>query len=493
MPKDLEREQKSTSPKFIKNLIAIGIPFAFAIFAVFLLLNWMKNGHKLDFNIIRRDKSAAASSNNGASATTSGAVNGTGDVDNKSGLVTTFTPGYGKAASLPGAWPRYRGEKFDGISYENVPLARSWPADGPKALWTIEMGEGYAGPAISNGRVYVLDYDIKIKGDALRCLSLDDGAEIWRRSYQVVVKPNHGMSRTVPAVTDKYVLTIGPMCQTMCVKADTGEFIWGIDLVKNYEAEPPPWYASQCPLIDDDKAIIVPGGKALMIAVDCATGKVLWETPNPKRWSMTHSSVIPITIGNKKVYIYPASGGIIAVDATNGKLLWDYPEWTVKTANVPMPLVVGENRLFFCGGYDAGSMLAKVSTSGLQEIWRKPQDVFGTDQMTPLFYNGFIYGTRHGQEFVCLDLEGNVKWQSGSTNRFGQYGGPYIIADGMIYVMDDAGVLTLLEANSEKYTSLGSFTAFANGKDSWGPLAIAGGRLIARDNTRMTCFDVAQH
>ena len=31
------------------------------------------------------------------------------------------------------------------------------------------------------------------------------------------------------------------------------------------------------------------------------------------------------------------------------------------------------------------------------------------------------------------------------------------------------------------------------GRESWAPLALAGGRLIARDLTRMACLDVARH
>ncbi|MEI7832775.1 MAG: PQQ-binding-like beta-propeller repeat protein [bacterium] len=491
MSKELENKNKMSTSWIKKNLIAIGIPLVFAILASFLLVSWYQKGYAPGFNIFKRDKPASASTN---SSSTNGTPTTAPDTPgaNKSGLITTFTPGSGKPANLPGAWPRFRGEKFDGISYEDTPLLHSWPAEGPKALWTVDMGDGYAGPAILNGRVYVLDYDNVIKADVLRCLSLANGADIWRRSYPIKIPPNHGMSRTVPAVTDKYAVTIGPMCHVMCVKSDSGEFLWGIDMMKVFDAKVPTWYASQCPLIDDDKAILAPGGKALMIAVDCATGDVLWQTPNPKNWELTHNSIIPVTISGKKVYLYCASGGIIAVDAENGKLLWDYPEWTVKTANVPVPIPIGDGRVFFSGGYDAGCMMAKVSLSGITEIWRKPQDVFGTDQMTPILYDGNIYGTRHGQEFVCLDLDGNIKWQSGSTNRFGQFGGPYMVANGMFFVMDDDGILTLLEANPDKYSQLGRFTAFAKGKDSWGPLAIAGGRLIARDLSRMTCFDVAQ-
>ena len=50
--------------------------------------------------------------------------------------------------------------------------------DGPQ-LWSVELGEGYAGPAVWAGRVYVLDYDRLASADALRCLSLADG-KIWR-------------------------------------------------------------------------------------------------------------------------------------------------------------------------------------------------------------------------------------------------------------------------------------------------------------------------
>jgi len=124
----------------------------------------------------------------------------------------------GVPADLPGAWPRFRGANLDAISSDvNVTLARAWPASGPKVLWSIDVGEGYAGAAVLAGRVYVLDYDREKQADVIRCLSLADGKEIWRYSYLVKVKRNHGMSRTVPAVTDKYIVTMGPKCHVTCL------------------------------------------------------------------------------------------------------------------------------------------------------------------------------------------------------------------------------------------------------------------------------------
>ena len=88
---------------------------------------------------------------------------------------------------------------------------------------------------------------------------------------------------------------------------------------------------------------------------------------------------------------------------------------------------------------------------------------------------------------VCLDPSGRRMWRSGSTHRFGI--GPYLVADGMIYVMNDSGLLTLVEASPEGYKQLAQ-SRVLKGHDSWGPLALAGGRLLARDLKPMVCLDV---
>ena len=80
-------------------------------------------------------------------------------------------------------------------------------------------------------------------------------------------------------------------------------------------------------------------------------------------------------------------------------------------------------------------------------------------------------------------------WTSGAGERFGL--GPSMIADGMIYAMNDSGRLTLAEAGPSGYRRLAQ-SQVLEGHDSWGPLALAGGLLIARDLTRMVCLDVAE-
>lgn len=397
----------------------------------------------------------------------------------------------GVASDLPGIWPRFRGGNFDGISRENTKLARKWGPGEPEILWGIDVGEGYAGAAILAGRVYVMDYDAEKRADTLRCLSLSDGKDIWRYSYPVDIKRNHGMSRTVPAVTEKYVVGIGPLCHVICLDSISGNFIWALDLVRDFKATVPEWYTGQCPLIDRDRAIIAIGGDSLMIAVDCGTGNIIWRTPNPNNWKMTHSSIMPMEFNGRRMYIYCASEGVVGVSAENGSILWETTEWKISIATVPSPLIMGDGMIFLSGGYNTGSMMIKLSEiSGeitVETLFRLKPNVFGSTQHTPILYKGYVYGVRPDEQFVCLTPKGELVWTSGATHRFAL--GPFMIADGLIYVMDSSGLLTLAEATSEGYRQLAQVQVL-NGHDSWGPMAIAGGRLILRDLTRMICLDV---
>jgi outer membrane protein assembly factor BamB len=117
--------------------------------------------------------------------------------------------------TIPGSWPRFRGSTFTNINTETIPLRNSWTQTPPRVLWSVDLGEGHAAPVIAHGRVYILDYDEENNADALRCFSLSHGKELWRRWYNVKIKRNHGMSRTIPAVTDSFVVTIGPRCHVM--------------------------------------------------------------------------------------------------------------------------------------------------------------------------------------------------------------------------------------------------------------------------------------
>jgi outer membrane protein assembly factor BamB len=78
-------------------------------------------------------------------------------------------------------------------------------------------------------------------------------------------------------------------------------------------------------------------------------------------------------------------------------------------------------------------------------------------------------------------------WSSGRTDRYGV--GPFMVADGKIFVVDDDGVLSVLKASTTGYTLLARAKVL-DGHDSWAPMALVNGRLLVRDSKRMVCLDV---
>jgi len=401
--------------------------------------------------------------------------------------------GDGQPSGAAGAWPQFRGPARDDISKETG-LLRAWQRGEPRQLWDIEVGEGYAGAAVWKGRVYIMDYDRQNKQDALRCLSLDDGREIWRYAYPMIVKRNHGMSRTVPAVNDSLVVAMGPKCTVVCLDPVSGELRWGLDLVRQYGTAVPQWYAGQCPLIDNGAVILAPGGRnALLLALDGQTGRVLWQTPNPRAWKMTHSSIMPMEFAGQRMYVYCANNGVVGVSATNGAPLWETTDWRISIATVPSPLVLEGGRIFLSGGYNAGSMMLQLKQEGgrivAQTVFRLPPEVFGATQHTPVYYEHYLYGVRPDGCFVCLTPEGKPVWASGVGQKFGL--GSFLLADGLIYALDDAGLLRLIEATSQRYNLLGQAQVL-KGRESWGPMALVDGRLLARDLTHMVCLEVGR-
>ena len=401
--------------------------------------------------------------------------------------------GDGQPADLPGAWPAFRGPNRDNISTEATPLARTWESTGPRELWAIDAGEGYAGAAVLKGRVYLMDYDQEKRQDVLRCLSLADGREIWRFAYPVSVKRNHGMSRAMPAVTEKYVIGVGPKCHVLCLDVASGELRWGMNLVREFGATVPPWYNGQCPLIDNGAVILAAGGSdTLLLAADLETGKVLWQSPNPRGWKMTHSSVMPMEFSGQRCYVYCASGGVVGVSAKDGSILWDTAAWKISIATIASPLVLDGGKIFLSGGYNAGSLMLQLKEENgklvPQTVFKLAPEIFGATQHTPVFHAGHIFGIRPDGQFVCLDLNGKVVWNSGSGTQFGL--GPFLLANGLFYAMNDSGKLSLFEATTSKFSPLAQAQVL-KGRESWGPMALAGGRLLVRDLTRVACLDVA--
>jgi outer membrane protein assembly factor BamB len=413
-------------------------------------------------------------------------------------------------------WPQFRGPDRTGISQETN-LARTWPEGGPKVLWSVELGEGYAGAAVRDGEVYVLDREDR-KRDILRCFDLAGGRETWRFAYDAPGDYPHEGSRNVPTVGEKRIYIVGPMGHFHCIDRKTRQVLWSKHLVRDFRSRylpkalrlrDPMWGMSHVPLLYRETVVVAPHSvEAGLVAYDRAIGKMKWRSPDigTNRFSHVTSTLTTLCGVDQFVTIAIQDGGmnpaavISGIEAGTGRLLWQMQTSKRYNCPVPSPVAMGADRFFVTGGYRIGCFALQVRRG--DDDWSgryvfKDSDAVTSHIHTPVFYKGCIYAQsydgfheRRHNGLVCMDASGRIAWKTGPERHFGS--GALLIADGLIYVMDGRrGVLHLVEATPERYHHLAEAKVLpAKGRKVWAPMALSQGKLIVRDLHVMKCLDV---
>jgi outer membrane protein assembly factor BamB len=396
-------------------------------------------------------------------------------------------------------WPQYLGPDRNAISPEKG-LLRSWPESGPQVLWTISLGAGYGGAAVSQGKVYILDR-IGNEKDVLRCLDLLTGKEQWLYEYDAPGRVQHPGSRSTPAIDGNYVYTCGSFGDLYCFDANTQKPLWHKNVWKDFEnGNVPSWAISQNPLIYGDTVIAASQTrKAGVVAYDKLTGQVRWASPaltggvgyvSPKIVKIDgNDNLVMITAGSRR----GGGGAVIGMDPKDGRQLWIYDGWSCQ---IPIPNVteIGDGRLFVTGGYKAGSAMIKVQKNGdsyaVTEVYKT--DDFGTHVHPAILYKGYLYGhcttnTRR-DGMVCMSIDGKLMWKTGRSPVFDK--GGFILADGLILSVDgQKGILYLIEPDPAGYKELAK-AKLLDTNECWGPLALSDGKLLIRDQKQMRCVVV---
>ncbi len=390
-------------------------------------------------------------------------------------------------------WPQYLGPNRNAISLETG-IKRSWPAEGPEVLWTSPLSEGFGGPAVSDGKVYVLDR-IGSEKDILRCLNLATGKEEWNFAYEAPGQVDRPGSRSVPAIDGKYVYICGPFGHVHCINRETHEAVWTKNIWTDFDGgEIPTWGISQNPLVYGDFVILASQTqKAGIVAYNKLSGSIEWASSAlPGKPGYVSPALLRITDEDHLVMI-PANAGVLGMDPLTGKKLWSYEGWQCKipVANVTE---IGGGQIFITGGYRAGSAMIKV-TKELDEFVVKEvfkTDEFGTHVHPAILYKKYLYGhcstneTRDG--LVCMDLSGKIMWKTGRTPLFDK--GGFILVDGLFLSMDgNKGYLYLHEPNPIGFKELAKAKLLDSGTN-WAPLALSDGKLLIRDQKQIKCVVV---
>ncbi|MEX0587057.1 MAG: PQQ-binding-like beta-propeller repeat protein, partial [Pirellulales bacterium] len=194
-------------------------------------------------------------------------------------MLTMFVIG-----SLPGLadeWPQWRGPQRDGVWRETV-VVEKFAEPVLKRRWTAPVGNGYSGPTVADGRVYVTDRVAEPKQiERVHCFDWKTGETLWSYSYDCpYVKVGYPAGpRASVSIDEGRAFALGTMGDLHCFDAATGKIVWKHDLNSAYKIRMPIWGISASPLVDGELVIVQIGGSdgACVVAFDKATGKERWR------------------------------------------------------------------------------------------------------------------------------------------------------------------------------------------------------------------------
>ena len=408
----------------------------------------------------------------------------------KSSVLTVLIVLMASFVGLASDWPQYLGPGRDAVSTETG-IKRSWLASGPTVLWTFPLGEGFGGPAVSSGKVYVLDRKDS-RQNVLRCINLADGKEEWTFAYDAPGEFDQNGSRSVPTIDGNYIYICCPLGYLHCIDKNTHKVAWKKNIWTDFGGtELPRWAIAQSPLVYKDLLILASQTqKAGVVAYDKLKGSLRWTSPPlPGKPGYVSPKVITIEKYEHLVMI-SADGAVVGIDLKTGSQPWSYDGWQCK---IPIPNVteIGDGRIFITGGYEAGSAMIKLEKIGdkitVRELYKTKE--FGTHVHPAIHYKGYLYGycstneTRDG--LVCMALDGTIKWKTKRSPLFDK--GGFILVDGLFLSVDgNKGYLYLIEPDPTGFKSLASAKLLDTDR-CWAPLALSNGKLLIRDQEQMKC------
>jgi outer membrane protein assembly factor BamB len=383
-------------------------------------------------------------------------------------------------------WPQFFGPERNGV-YHGPALSEKWPASGPRVVWQKQVGQGFSGPAVAEGRL-ILFHRV---GDREVVESLDarTGASQWQYGYPTNYRDDFGFDegpRAVPVISNGVVYTFGAQGQLHAVSLKTGTRLWSEDTMRRFGVAKGFFGAGGSPLIEDGRVIANVGGKgAGIVAFEAKTGKVLWTATNDEA---SYSSGVSATINGRKIAVFLTRNGLVGLDPATGKVQFER-RWRARQAasvNAATPLVLGD-LIFVSAEYGPGAGVVRVEGSTLTDLWTS-DEVLSNHYATSIHRNGFLYGyhgrQEFGQAFRAIELRtGKVRW---SQDRFNA--GSVMLAGDRLVILRENGELILAAASPDSFQPIARAQILPATVRAFP--ALADGVLYARNEKNLVAVDL---
>jgi outer membrane protein assembly factor BamB len=428
-------------------------------------------------------------------------------------------------------WPQWLGPQRDGVWRETGIVAK-FPAGGPKVRWRTPISEGYSGPSVANGKVYITDrvrpkgvnnpesaFDKKTRVAGVErvfCLNDSDGAVVWKQEYPCEYQVSYAAGpRTSPVIADGKVYTLGTMGNLYCFDANTGKVLWSKELLKEYAMSIPVWGFAAHPLVDGDRLICLVGGKgSVAVAFNKDTGKEIWKALSASEPGYCPPMIYEIAGKRELIIWHPQS--INALDPETGAVHWTQPYGTKKNIKagltVPTPRL-DNDKLFFTAFYDGPLMLQVKKNQKPSILWQgqgrseKADETDGLHSImpTPIIKDGHIYGVCSYGELRCIDeATGKRVWSThqATTGKSVRWGNAFLIEQGDRFILfNEQGDLIIAKLSPKGYQEIdranilvptNTMAPPAGRRVIWSHPAFANRCVYARNDKEIICVSMAE-
>ncbi|HWI19312.1 MAG TPA: PQQ-binding-like beta-propeller repeat protein [Vicinamibacterales bacterium] len=393
-------------------------------------------------------------------------------------------------------WPQILGPNRNGI-YTGPPIVPSFPRSGPPSLWTREVGAGFSGPAVAGERL-VLFHRVNNR-ETVEAIDALTGKTAWMFDYPTAYRDDFGFDegpRAVPVIAGGRVFTHGADGMLHGLDFATGKMLWSSDTRRVFDAPKGYFGVASSPVVDGNRVLVNVGGRKGLgppkpgegggiVAFDAATGKTLWTSTADEP---SYSAPVIATINGQHTGVFFTRTGLVAIDPASGKVLYQF-RWRARMAasvNAAVPIVRG-NQIFLSASYGTGAVLLQVANNSVTQVWSGDESM-SNHYSTSVLKDGYLYGfdgrQEFGQSLRCVELAtGKVMW---NVDGFGA--GSLLIAGETLVIMRESGELALAPA-SPKAFRFSARAQLLKGVVRAYP-ALAGGRFFVRNDRQLGAYDL---
>lgn len=386
-----------------------------------------------------------------------------------------------------GDWPQFLGPTRNGV-YVGNDLAAQFPAGGPKILWKKDVGQGFAGPVVSAGKL-ILFHRIGDK-ETVECLDARPGNRLWLSDYPTHYQDDFGFDegpRATPTIEDGKIYTFGAEGMLSCWDLVSGKRLWQVDTKDQFTAAKGFFGLACSPLVEGNEVMLnVGGGKdAGIVSFDKSNGKLLWKATDDEA---SYSSPVAASFGGKRYVLVFNRAGLVALEPLSGKIVFSFP-WRSRTresVNAATPLVIG-NEIFISASYRTGAAMLRFKESGPETIW-SGDEILSNHYATSVYHDGFLFGfdgrQESGPNLRCVDAKtGKVRW---SQDNFGA--GTLMLAGNRLLILTEKGELILAPATPDGFKPISRAQVLPFNSRAYP--ALADGFYYARSKDKLVCVNL---